>query len=247
MGDVDHRDTPGLQLTDNIEEAFLFFYRDGRRRLIQDQNTGVTENGFADLHDLAVRHGEISDPGSWGNMTLEFLQKLLGLLITLRFVHEEAVIAPIAHEKVVCNGHGLKLNHLLIHHRDTQFERLLRCQVVIGDAVKNDLALVGLYGAGDGLDEGGLAGAVLSDQRVHLAFPEADGYIVEGNDARIAFCDIVQFKQFQIRHLVGYLFGIAFLWVSVYRNHCFCVVTRVTIAGRKMCAAFVQKGKLTEI
>ena len=98
VGDVDHRDTPGLQLTDYIEQAFLFLYRDRCRRLIQDQNTGIPENCFADLHDLAVRHGEISDPGSWGNMALEFLQKLLGLLITLRFVHEEAVIAPIAHE-----------------------------------------------------------------------------------------------------------------------------------------------------
>src|SRR6185369_11910260 len=45
------------------------------------------------------------------------------------------------------------------------------------------LALVRLVDAGEHLDQRGLAGAVLADQRVHLARPQREADVVEGEGA----------------------------------------------------------------
>ena len=50
-------------------------------------------------------------------------------------------------------------------------------------AVPGDRALVGLVGAGEHLDQGGLAGAVLAEQAVHLAGADVEVDAVEGPDA----------------------------------------------------------------
>ena len=48
----------------------------------------------------------------------------------------------------------------------------------------SDLALVGLVGAGEHLDQGGLAGAVLAEQAVHLAGPDLQVDAVQRPHAR---------------------------------------------------------------
>ena len=124
-------------------------------------------------------------------MALEFLQQLCGLFVPLCLVDEEAAVAAVAHEQVVRHGHGLKLNHLLIHHGDAQLQGLLGCQLGVGDPIKDDLALIGLHRAGDGFDKGGLAGPVFAHQGVDFALPEGNGHLVQRRNAGVAFCDIV--------------------------------------------------------
>ena len=52
-----------------------------------------------------------------------------------------------------------------------------------GRAVEQHLARVGLVGAGEHLDQGGLAGAVLAEQAVHLPRVHVEVDAVEGAHA----------------------------------------------------------------
>ena len=189
--DVDDGDALLLQIPDDVEEPSLFLDRDGGGRLVQNQDAGVAQDGLADLDDLAVGHGQFADPGLGRDVALELFQQLGRFSVTFRIVDKEAGITSVAHEQVVGYRHGLELNHLLIHNGDTELQRLLGRQMVIGDAVKNDFALVGLHGARYGFDERGFAGAVFADQRVNLALTEADRDVVQRDNAGIAFGDIV--------------------------------------------------------
>ena len=191
VGDVNYRHALTLQISDHIEEPPLLLHGDGGGGLVQNQHPGLAENGLADLHNLPVGHGKLPHPGSGGDVALKFLQQLRGLFVPLRLVDEEAAVAAVAHEQVVRHGHGLKLNHLLIHHGDAQLQGLLGRQLGVGDPVKNDLALVGLHRAVDGLDESGFAGPVFAHQGVDFSLPEGNGHLVQSRNAGVAFCDIV--------------------------------------------------------
>ncbi len=54
---------------------------------------------------------------------------------------------------------------------------------VTGSPAEGDLAGVGLVGAGQHLDQGGLAGAVLAEQAVHLAGRDVEVDAVQRADA----------------------------------------------------------------
>lgn len=71
---------------------------------------------------------------------------------------------------------------LLVHRRDTEVHGRLR--VVQGDRLAGPLdgALVGLVDAGEHLDEGALARAVLAEQAVHLAGLHVEVDATEGHD-----------------------------------------------------------------
>ncbi len=53
-------------------------------------------------------------------------------------------------------------------------------------AFERDLALVGMHGAGDRLDQRRLAGAVVADDGEHFAGVEVEIRVVESGDAAVA-------------------------------------------------------------
>ena len=68
-------------------------------------------------------------------------------------------------------GHGERLDEpeVLVHHPDPGVERVARAVEHDRLAVEADLALVGPVEAGEDVRERALAGAVLAEERVHLA------------------------------------------------------------------------------
>ena len=64
----------------------------------------------------------------------------------------------------------------------------------IAGAVNDDLTRRGVDGTCNGFNEGGFAGAVLTDQSMYLAFLEGDGYVIQRGDAGIYFCNMFQFQ-----------------------------------------------------
>ena len=194
VGDIDDGDASAFQFPDHIEEPSLFFNGDGRGGFIQNKNPGVSQNCLADLHNLAVGHGQFPNPGLRRNVALKLFQQFLCLPVSLRLIDEKTAVASLTHEEIVCNGHGLELNHLLIHHRNSQFQRLLRREMIIGDTVKDDFPFVRLDRAGDGFDKRRLSRTVLSHQGVNLSFPETDGDIIQCDDAGIALGNVVQLQ-----------------------------------------------------
>ena len=77
-------------------------------------------------------------------------------------------------------------HEMLVDHADAQLDGLARGVDLLGLAPDQDLALVGLLQAVEHLHQGGLAGAVLADQRMHLALAHLEVDLVVGHDAGVA-------------------------------------------------------------
>ena len=77
-----------------------------------------------------------------------------------------------------------------------------------------DRALVGGLGAGDHLDQGGLARAVLADQRVHLPGTDVEVDTAQRLDAAVALADAGQAQE----HL-GFGHGFPTSGVAAARDH----------------------------
>ena len=55
-------------------------------------------------------------------MALEFSEQSGRLPAARSIVYKDTGITPLAHEEVVCHGHGFKLDHLLVNHRDAELQ-----------------------------------------------------------------------------------------------------------------------------
>ena len=83
-----------------------------------------------------------------------------------------------------------KQQQLLIDRGDARALRLERAGERHLLAVDADAALVGRVHAGDDLDQRRLAGAVLAQQRMHLAGPHVEAYGLERLHAGKGFADV---------------------------------------------------------
>ena len=88
-------------------------------------------------------------------------------------------------------GHGERRNEpeVLVHHADPRVERVARGVEMHELAVELDLPLVRAVEAREDVRERRLAGAVLSEQRVHLAGAGLERHIVVRDDAREPLAD----------------------------------------------------------
>jgi hypothetical protein len=62
-------------------------------------------------------------------------------------------------------------------------------------AVEDDLTFFGHVGAGEHVEEGGLARAVGADQTIHLPLADGQGDIRQGREAAKALGDVLRFEQ----------------------------------------------------
>ena len=95
---------------------------------------------------------------------------------------------------VLEHRHRLEQREMLEHHADAEAARGAGVRDADGRAVEHDLALVGREDAVDHLDESRLARAVLAEQGVNLARPDAEIDVVVGAHAgkRLADADELQ-------------------------------------------------------
>ena len=96
---------------------------------------------------------------------------------------------------ILCDREVGEEGRLLINGGDTELAGA--DGVVVGDGPAEDFEAsgVGLDGAGDDLDERGLAGAVLADEGVDLAGPQVERDALERADAGEGFVDVGEFKE----------------------------------------------------
>ncbi|CAM5406999.1 hypothetical protein SCALM49S_08130 [Streptomyces californicus] len=115
----------------------------------------------------------------------EAVQEFGGLPVHPGEVDEpETVLRLPAQEDVARHAHQRDEVHLLVDGGDPGLLRLERAGEADGFAADAHLPLVAPVDAGEHLDEGGLAGAVLADERVDLARAQREGDVVQGDDAR---------------------------------------------------------------
>ena len=99
-------------------------------------------------------------------------------------VVEEALVARLDPEHdVLGDRHHRNEHEVLVHHADPALDRVLRRAERDALAVEDDLALVGLREPVEDVHQRRLAGAVLAEQRVHLAAAEVEVDVVVGDGA----------------------------------------------------------------
>ncbi|MNH20389.1 hypothetical protein D3C79_801550 [compost metagenome] len=95
-------------------------------------------------------------------------------------VDEAETAGLVADEEVVHHRHVRQQVDLLIDGADPQALGVGCVRRGDGDAIEFDAPPVGLVDAGEGLDQGGLAGAVLAEQRHDLSPAQGEVHLMQG-------------------------------------------------------------------
>jgi hypothetical protein len=177
-------------------------------RLVHDQDPGVERDGLGDLDDLLVRDREAQRLAPRVDVHPEAGEESLRL-----GVHRAAVDAPAgpeqltAHEDVLGDREVGEERRLLVDHRDAGGLRLRGAREVGGLAVEQHLAGVQAVHAGHDLDQGGLAGAVLPDERVDRPALDDEGARPQREDRPEGLAHVPQLQARGARHAVLRLKG----------------------------------------
>src|SRR6185437_6732937 len=183
--DVDDGNAAGAQVADQVEEVDDLFRRQARRRLIEDDDTGVVVDGAGDLDHLPLGGAQQPDRRRRIDMEVQRLQQLLRLDVQLLEARDELLVAEF---DVLRRRHGRHQAGLLVDHADAGSERIARPLEIDRLAVDVIFARCQLDGAGNGLAEGRFAGAVLAYQRMDFAAIEVE---IDGFDGVHAAVNLV--------------------------------------------------------
>ena len=184
--DVDDADALGGEPADHVEERLdLALVEDGGG-LVHDEQAHVVGQRPGDRHDLLAGRPEVAHPGVGGDrLVADALEQGGGLAAHAGPVEEPALAELVAEEDVVGDPEVGDQVELLVDRGDAAADG--RRRVAAGErlAVEQDLAVGRVDGAGDALDQRGLAGAVGADDAVHLAGPHVEVDAVEGAHAGV--------------------------------------------------------------
>ena len=159
------------QLPHDREEPVDLSRREGRRRLVHHQHLGVDRQRLRDLDQLLIGDGERADRCFDVDLDAETLQQRLDFTVHLRPIDPaEPVLRLAAHEDVFRDIEIGEERRVLVDDGDAVLARVERAMKHDLAPVHEDRAGVGPVHAGQHFHERALAGAVLADQRVDLAF-----------------------------------------------------------------------------
>ena len=197
----------GLQAPHSGHQLLDLLLAQGGGRLVHDNQLGVQRHSLGDLHhlllagaQLAAFHFDVDFGMAQGR------QGLLGLLVHPGIVQQAVLFDGASHENVICDRQLLDNVQLLVHAGDA---RLAGLDGVVKDdllTVYIDFPLLRSVNAGEHLDQGGLAGAILADQAVDLSRPDANRHIFQCDDTRKTFGNVLQFDNVLTHGITSFLF-----------------------------------------
>ena len=160
-------------------------------RLVEDQDPGLAIERLQDLDPLLLADGELPDPRAGIHRHAVALAELRHALLDRARVQAEGApqVARVAEHDVLGDRERLHEPEVLVHHADPRLDPVARGVEGDGRAVDLELSLVGAVEAGEDVREGALAGAVLTEESVHLALERLEVDAVVGDDAREALRD----------------------------------------------------------
>ena len=193
MADEHHGDVLRAQVVDDAEQPLDFAARQRRRRLVHDQHAGVDRQRPGDLDELLLGTAQAAEDLVGRATQADDLQERRCPIIDLRPVEiAEAIPGRMAHEDVLGDGKVGEEAGMLVHDRDAAVQRIdggtqhHRC------AVDRHMARVGPVHAGQHLDAGALAGAVLAEQGQHLASPQLERDVADRKDTAESLGDMIE-------------------------------------------------------
>ena len=184
--DENDRDPILAQPVDQREQMMLLLRRQGRGRLIENDNLRFETHRARDLDHLPFGGAERLDRGGWIDRKVQRLKELLRVDIGSAQAVEEFFVAKI---EVLRHRHARDEAGLLIDHRNAVASRQRRAGDLDSLAIDTDLALGRRHRAGEDLDQRRLAGPVLAENRMHFAAPQIEIYVLQRGDAAIVLAD----------------------------------------------------------
>ena len=197
VADIDHGDAARLQLAHDVEEPSHVVFGQRRGRLVHDQDAGVLRQCAQDFDALAIADAEGADDA----IGLQVVNRERGQQIRRLLAHRapvepaEACARRMPHEDVLGDGELGKQQQLLIDRRDAGAPGVVRPLQIDRLAVDDDRAAIGRKHAGDDLDQGRFAGAVLAKQRVDLALRDVERDAGKRADAGKGLLDVAYREQ----------------------------------------------------
>ena len=186
------------QALDELEH--LLRLRDAERggRLVEDHEPRVPHHraGDGDGLPLAARQGRDRLPDRADRRHGEALHRLRGLGLHHRLLEPVQPVAGLAAEvHVLDDVEVVAEREVLVDDLDPELGGVLRAVDVHRLAVDDDLAAVRRVRAGDALDQGRLAGAVVADERHHLTGTDLEVDLAERLDRAEALRDPVELQE----------------------------------------------------
>ena len=185
VGDEDDRHPAGLEAAEDLEQLERLLRRQHRGRLVEDQDVGLAVERLQDLDPLLLADGQVGDQRVGVDLELEARRELADPVRGRGLVEQDPGARRLVREHdVLGDGHHRDQHEVLVHHPDPAVDRVLRRLERDRLAVQQDLALVGLVEPVEDVHQRRLAGAVLAEQRVHLAAPQVEIDVVVRDDPR---------------------------------------------------------------
>ena len=182
--DEDDRLALGLERAQDREQLVRLLRRQHGRGLVEDEDVGAAVERLQDLHALLLADRDRLDLRVGLHGEAEALRDVAHPLARLVHVHERAPVRLDAEDDVLRHRHHRDEHEVLVHHPDPEVDRLVRGADPLRLPAHADLALVGVVEPVEDVHQRRLAGAVLAEERVHLAGPELEVDRVVGDDAR---------------------------------------------------------------
>src|SRR5579883_516186 len=176
VADINDGDAARLQLAHDVEEPPHVIFRQRGGRLVHDQDARLVRQGAQDFDALAIADAERADDAVGIEIVNFERGEQLFRLLAHRSPIDPAKSAArrMAHENVLGDGEFGEEQQLLIDRGDADAPRVVRPLQMDRLAVDDHLAAVGRKHAGDDLDQGRFAGAILAEQSVRLAFGDVE-------------------------------------------------------------------------
>jgi hypothetical protein len=169
VANVDDADVLVAQLPDDLEELLHLARLEGGGRLVHDDHPGVERDGPGDRDHLLGPEPQRVQRHSHVGLDTVAAQDLGGLPVHPVDVEQPEPRAGLAAEKDVLRDRAHRYQvDLLVYSAYPRRLGVARAGERDLLSAEEDLALVRLVDAGYDLDQGGLARAVLPDERVHL-------------------------------------------------------------------------------
>ena len=189
------------QAAHDLEQLARLLRRQHGGRLVEDQDVGAAVERLQDLDPLLLADRDVLDPRGRVDREPVALRDLAHALARALEVEEDAAVRRLGREHdVLGDRHHRDQHEVLVHHPDAGVDRLPRRPELDLAALDVDLALVRVVEAVDDVHQRRLAGAVLAEQRVHLALEQVELDLVVREDAREALRDAAELEDGLLGH-----------------------------------------------
>ena len=200
VADDHDRDPLALDPVHQVQAAPGLLHAERGEGLVEQHQLAAPVHEAAQLDRLALTAGQVFHVGPHrGDGARELADHRLGLGLHFLFLeHMKAEIIPCyfaAHEEVGDHVNVGAERQVLVHRLDTHRLGVGGAGEVDFAPIENDFTGIGFQAAGDDLDQGGLAGAVVAQERHHLARVDLEAYVVQGRDRAEALRDRLDAQQ----------------------------------------------------